>query len=310
MKLSMARMTLSSFTPCRPLRRPGPGRVPPRLAPTAQAQEAPPTVPSVPTLGPGAGIRLVVVGASDLTGDYTVDPDGNITLLYIGAVHVGGLTAPQVAERLASKDELGKYYRRPQVLATQTSMGGLAVEVTGAVTNQGARTVRTDARLNDLLQPAGPAGDADLARVRVTHGLPDAPHVTETVDYQSFLNTASAAGNPALADGDVVFVPRKGDVPIGGDSARRDGETGPSAAPCRRHRLRRHSGVGRSAGGRRPRRHRPAPGRRVQDTPIDYDAALRRQNDPAANPALRDGDALLVGAATIVNTYMISGRGP
>lgn len=266
----------------------------------AQEQIAPGSV-----IDAGAKIHITVAGEPDLSNDYTVDNAGNVTLLYVNQVHLGGLTPSQASQALARA--LAKYYRNPQVVVTQISAGGISVELTGAISGQGTRVVRSDSRLNDVLQQAGPGLDADLAKVQVTHGQTGQAHTTDTVNYLSFLNTQDFAGNPLLRNGDVVYVPRRDAVPIlvvvRGEVAKPGREQVPAKSTV-------YDAL-QAAGGLVQDANRQGiylqHANTAQQSLLNYDSVLRNQTDPAINPQLLDGDIVVVKAANVPNVYTITG---
>ncbi len=65
---------------------------PPRLSPALLSR---PDAGNV--IDANAKLHITVANEAQLTGDYTVDADGNITMLYINQVHVQGLTPAQAA---------------------------------------------------------------------------------------------------------------------------------------------------------------------------------------------------------------------
>ena len=272
------------------------------LAPIARAQEqmAPASV-----LDAGAKIHVTVAGEPDLSNDYVVDTAGNITLLYVNQVHIAGQTPAQAAQTVAKA--LAKYYRNPQVVVTQISAGGITVELTGAISGQGTRVVRSDSRLNDVLQQAGPGLDADLTKIQVTHGLQGQAHTTDSINYLSFLNTQDAVGNPALQNGDVVYVPRRDAVPIQVVIRGEVVKPGRVQVPAK-------STVYdalQAAGGLAQDANRKGiylqHANTAAQTPLDYDALLRNQTDLRVNPVLLDSDIIVVKAGDVPNVYTITG---
>jgi protein involved in polysaccharide export with SLBB domain len=161
----------------------------------------------VAPIGAGDELHVSVVGQPDLSTDYQVDGNGDITLLYVGKIHVSGMTPDEAAT--AVKHKLGTIYVDPEVTLTRAAMGGDTITVTGSVMHQGTETTRRDSTLNDIIQMATPQTDADLTKVQITRGLPGQQHNTSTFDVASFLNTGDQKNNPQLADGDVIFVPSK-----------------------------------------------------------------------------------------------------
>ncbi len=253
----------------------------------------------------GAKIHITVAGEPDLSSDYTVDNAGNVTLLYVNQVHLGGQTPARAAQTLAHA--LAKYYRNPQVVVTQLSAGGISIELTGAVSGQGTRVVRSDSRLNDVMQQAGPGLDADLAKVQVTHGQIGETHTTQTVNFLSFLNTQDTLGNPLLRNGDVIYVPRRDAVPIQivvrGEVAK-PGRVQVAAKSTVYDALQAAGGLVQDAN-RQGIYLQHA--NTTQQALLNYDSVLRNQTDAAINPVLLDGDILVVKAANVPNVYTITG---
>ena len=192
--------------------------------------------------------------------------------------------------------------------SSRSRPGGITVEVTGAVATQGTRTVRSDTRLNDVLQQAGAAVDADLAHVDITRGYP---------------GTREDQGH-----GRLPVVPQH------------PGPDGQPAAPGRRHDLRPAQGEpadpGQRPRGRSPSRAvsrcrpRPRPTTRcrpradcstrptgrasyIQHASSDRADPVRlRPGPPAArqptvNPVLLDGDTIECPAAAKPQVYTITG---
>ena len=65
-------------------------------------------------LGPGDSLLIRVLGADELNGQYTVQDDGTIRMLLIGAVPAAGLTADQVQATIEQKLKAGRYLTQPR----------------------------------------------------------------------------------------------------------------------------------------------------------------------------------------------------
>lgn len=96
------------------------------LAPVASAQTVAQTTPALDSvqnsyrLGPGDQLRITVFGEAELTGEYSVATDGQLTFPLIGAVPAAGMTAEQLSTAIA--DGLrGGYLREPRVVTSVTS---------------------------------------------------------------------------------------------------------------------------------------------------------------------------------------------
>jgi polysaccharide export outer membrane protein len=64
-------------------------------------------------LGPGDRLEIKVLGADELNGQYTVQDDGTIRMLLVGAVPAAGLTTDQVQAKLEEKLKTGRYITQP-----------------------------------------------------------------------------------------------------------------------------------------------------------------------------------------------------
>lgn len=83
--------------------------------------EAAPAKLSNPTEGyliePGNRVRITVFNEVNLSGDYTLDPGGNISMPLLGNLQASGLTSKQLANRIADLLKKGNLYQDPQVAA-------------------------------------------------------------------------------------------------------------------------------------------------------------------------------------------------
>lgn len=81
--------------------------------------EAAPTVAVNPTEGyllePGNRVRVIVFNESNLSGDFTIDPIGNIALPLVGNVPSSGITAKALAKRIADMLKRDAYMQDPSV---------------------------------------------------------------------------------------------------------------------------------------------------------------------------------------------------
>src|SRR6516225_10706573 len=64
-------------------------------------------------LGPGDRVIIRVLGADELNGQYTVQDDGTIRMLLVGAVPAAGSTPDQVQAKLEEKLKTGRYLTQP-----------------------------------------------------------------------------------------------------------------------------------------------------------------------------------------------------
>ncbi|ARN80618.1 polysaccharide biosynthesis/export family protein [Methylocystis bryophila] len=67
-----------------------------------------------PYLKPGERVRIVVFGEDRLTGEYEIDPAGNLSLPLAGTIKASGLSKAQLERDLAKRFR-GEYLRDPKV---------------------------------------------------------------------------------------------------------------------------------------------------------------------------------------------------
>ena len=262
----------------------------------------------------GAKLHITVANEAQLTGDYTVDAAGNITLLYINQVFVQGLTPAQAAAAIRGSAASGgkaatglsRFYVSPQVVVTITDAGGIGVDVAGLVSAPRHYTNRSNAHLDDVLQQAVPALNADLSKVEITRGDTKAK---ETVDYRSYLDAKAPAGNPFLRNGDIIVIGNRDPLPITVNVQGQVVKPGRFQVPPNTSAY----GALQAAGG--PTLAANTAGIVIKhfgttDTvPFQYTQAGQNPTDAALNPPLLDGDTIIVPAAPILATYTLTGPG-
>lgn len=66
-------------------------------------------------LEPGNRVRLIVFNETNLSGDFTIDPVGNISLPLVGNVAASGVTAKTLAKRIEDLLKRDAYLQNPRV---------------------------------------------------------------------------------------------------------------------------------------------------------------------------------------------------
>ena len=66
-------------------------------------------------LGGGDQVRIITFGEDQLTGEFTVDDQGNIVLPLVGSIHAAGDTPEQLGELIAARLRSGNFLSRPSV---------------------------------------------------------------------------------------------------------------------------------------------------------------------------------------------------
>lgn len=164
-------------------------------------------------VGPDDTLRIVVYGEDELQKEFKVGVDGMINYPYIGDVKVAGLTVRGLEAAIRTRLIEGGFLTSPQVVADVTQYRSQVVQVTGQVNTPGDITLQgsemTLSRALSRAQLTALAGSYVEIRRRKPGADPadmgpDAFFITkvERKDLDSL------QVDPALLDGDRVFVPK------------------------------------------------------------------------------------------------------
>jgi polysaccharide export outer membrane protein len=128
------------------------------LALAGLAAAAPqPARPADYEIGPGDVLKVVVIGQADMTGSFTVGPDGMVSFPILGKVKASENTALELERKLTVLLADG-ILKRPQVTVTVAEYGSQKVFVTGEVQRPGQYALKADRTLLVLLGDIGPLG--------------------------------------------------------------------------------------------------------------------------------------------------------
>ena len=165
-------------------------------------------------IGGGDLLLVTVFGASDYNHEVRVGVDGKVSLPFIGAVKVGGLTPGEVASDLQKRLSEGGYFNNPQVSVFVKEYATQGVSVLGEVQKPGVYPLLGSRTLFDVLSAA--QGTTQLAgdRVYITHR--DQPQQPQIVKLSYDVRGAAQSNVPVLP-GDTVIVPKAGMVYVVGN---------------------------------------------------------------------------------------------
>ena len=155
-------------------------------------------------IGPGDMLHISVFDTPELEQHARVTDDGNVPLVFLGNVHVAGLT-PEGAARLIEGDLIQKQYmKHPQVSVNIESFSTQGVLVAGQVAHPGSYQIETSRTVLDVLTLAGGLNDVADRHVTIErHGT------GERVQY--FLSNKSDEAfdhSVLIHPGDKVLVPK------------------------------------------------------------------------------------------------------
>ncbi len=161
-------------------------------------------------LGPEDVLDVVVWRNQDLSGRVVIRPDGMVSLPLIGDVEAGGLTAEQLAGRIAER--LKEFKDTPRVSVSLKEVNSYKVYVLGEVARPGKYQLRS---YTTVLQTIAMAGGftpyASRNKMQVVRSGPNgdghAPEIRIPVSYDDVLSGEKAPGNFRLKSGDIIVVP-------------------------------------------------------------------------------------------------------
>jgi polysaccharide biosynthesis/export protein len=175
---------------------------------------------SVLAIGGGDLLKVSVFGAPESDQEVRVDQEGNISLNFIGSVHVAGLTASQAQDLIAKKLVAGGFFTQPQVSVFAKEYATQGVSVLGEVQHPGVYALVGARRLFDVLSLAGGTSQKAGKMVSITHR--DRPEAPVSLMMSNDPNE-SAKSNVEIFGGDTIVVSKAGVVYIVGDVKRPSG---------------------------------------------------------------------------------------
>jgi polysaccharide biosynthesis/export protein len=117
-------------------------------------------------VGVGDRITIRVADEAELSGDYTIDPSGNISLPYVQHLQVAGLTTTAIERAIAQRLRAG-YLRNPQVAVQVANLRPFYI--VGEVTTAGSFAYQPGMTVQNAIAIAGGYGArADEGEVLIT----------------------------------------------------------------------------------------------------------------------------------------------
>jgi polysaccharide export outer membrane protein len=161
------------------------------------------TLPEDYRIAPMDTLTIKVFKADDLSGDYSVDLAGHISMPLVGEVEAANLTTDQLDEKLTQL--LGqKYYEHPDVSVAIKQSTAHVVTVDGAVTQSGQYPVAGPLTLIQAVALAhGTTEDANARRVAVFRTI-SGQRQAAAFDLTSIRR--GEAPDPQIYPGDIVVV--------------------------------------------------------------------------------------------------------
>jgi polysaccharide export outer membrane protein len=162
-------------------------------------------------------LTITVWNQANLSGKFTIAPDGSLTFPLVGKVAVGGLVPGEVEKKLEKLLADG-YLKNPQVSLAVERSRVETVSVMGEVRQAGSYPLAGAVTLIEILARAGSTTDraGTVAVIRRTRNGPKSPGASspdkadapEVIRVNLKLLQTGGTEDVPLRDGDTIFVPR------------------------------------------------------------------------------------------------------
>lgn len=152
-------------------------------------------------LGAGDLVFIDVSGASQMSFNGEVSPEGVLFVEGYGPITVGGLTLAQA--NVQAKKVLGRYFAGSKISLTVGQTKNITVNVMGEVNMPGTYTLSAFASVFHALYMAGGANEiGTLRNIKVYRNN----RLVSTVDIYDYILNGKLSGNIRLASNDVIVV--------------------------------------------------------------------------------------------------------
>lgn len=152
-------------------------------------------------LGAGDNVIIDIWGASQLTLEGEISPDGTVTIEGVGPVNLSGMTVAQA--NTALKNKLGGIYSDSQIQMTLGSTRTIQVQVMGEVVAPGTYTLSSLSSSFNALYMAG--GISDIGTLRDIKVYRNGRKVA-SIDVYDYILNGNIKGDVRLQDNDIIVV--------------------------------------------------------------------------------------------------------
>lgn len=176
------------------------------------------------SIGPQDVLTITVYDQADLSGKFTVDPDGTLTFPLLGRVKAGGLTLRGLEQDLTKRLADG-YLRNPQVSVSMDQYRSQRIFVMGEVRAPGAYQLTGDMTIIEAIARAGsttPQAADEMMIVRPKEGAKEGPALPTDTDSEVIrinlreIQEGALSKNVELRDGDTLVVQKARSVYVFG----------------------------------------------------------------------------------------------
>jgi polysaccharide export outer membrane protein len=178
---------------------------PPANVASAPAAPASVVLPADYVIGPEDVLSVLFWRDQEMSGEYVVRPDGQITLPLLNDIQAAGLTPEELRESLTKA--ASKLIEDPSVTVGVKAINSRKVFITGMVGKSGAYPLTSTMTVAQLISVAGGlqefASSKNIMIVRTENGR----QVAYKFNYKDFSKGRNLKQNIVLKPGDQVIVP-------------------------------------------------------------------------------------------------------
>ena len=159
-------------------------------------------------IGAGDTLRIFVWGNTDLSGDFTVRPDGRLTTPLVEDVIASGKTPSELARDMEKR--LARYVKNPVVTVTVTEFVGRheeQIRVVGEVTNPLTLPYREHITALDVIIAAGGLTEFAAGNRATIARSAGGKRSRIPVRLKDLVEDGDLSANVRMYPGDVLFVP-------------------------------------------------------------------------------------------------------
>jgi|GEM_PF-979057 len=156
---------------------------------------------------PGDVVEVIILQRAEISGEYTVNPNGTIGLPVTGNIHIEGLTRIEAEDRVS--EALSRYYYPVYVLLKiKYYQRNTSFTVLGEVKAPGVYPITNKIDLIHALGLAqGTTEDAALNRISLIRR--SEPGQVQRINLNRLMKNGSVPLNLVLEKDDIIYVPKK-----------------------------------------------------------------------------------------------------
>ncbi len=164
-------------------------------------------------LGPGDIVNVGIWGATPISYNLSVNPEGSVIVPSFGVLNVGGMTL--AAAKAYARKELSSQFRNSSITFTLIYPRSFYVMVTGVVRRPGRYVVTSFDRVDRAFTLANlPLDNMDTSHVYPNFSLRRVELIhrdgtVQNVDLLKFYMTGNLSDDPHLREGDAIIIPKE-----------------------------------------------------------------------------------------------------